>query len=55
MNALTDTEKEGLGLFIDKGCASCHNDIGLGGTMMPFDASKLMTILPRQARDKGLV
>eukprot|EP01046_Picozoa_sp_COSAG06_P090245 COSAG06_NODE_36586_length_445_cov_0.893064_1_plen_89_part_01 len=22
---------------------------------MPFDASKLMTILPRQARDKGLV
>jgi len=40
MNALTAVEKEGLGLFIDKGCASCHNDIGLGGTMMPFDASK---------------
>lgn len=40
MDALSDVEKEGLGLFIDKGCASCHNDIGLGGTMMPFDASK---------------
>ena len=39
-NALTDAEKEGLNIFIDKGCASCHNDIGLGGTMMPFDASK---------------
>ena len=40
MNALTAAEKEGLALFIDKGCATCHNDIGLGGTMMPFDASK---------------
>ena len=40
LNALTDAEKEGLNMFIDKGCASCHNDIGLGGTMMPFDASK---------------
>jgi len=39
-NALTKAEKEGLKVFIDQGCASCHNDIGLGGTMMPFDASK---------------
>ena len=38
--ALTSEEKTGLKVFIDKGCASCHNDIGLGGTMMPFDASK---------------
>jgi cytochrome c peroxidase len=38
--ALTKEEKTGLKVFIDKGCASCHNDIGLGGTMMPFDASK---------------
>jgi cytochrome c peroxidase len=35
-SALTKEEKEGLNLFIDKGCTSCHNDIGLGGTMQPF-------------------
>ncbi len=39
-NALSSKEKEGLKVFIDKGCASCHNDIGLGGTMMPFNAKK---------------
>jgi cytochrome c peroxidase len=40
LEALTKEEKEGMSLFIDKGCAACHNDIGLGGTMQPFDASK---------------
>lgn len=35
-SALTKEEKAGLNLFVDKGCASCHNDIGLGGTMQPF-------------------
>lgn len=30
--ALTDTQKKGLQLFIDKGCASCHNGVNLGGT-----------------------
>lgn len=40
MNALNTDEKEGLKVFIDKGCVSCHNDIGLGGTMMPFNAEK---------------
>jgi cytochrome c peroxidase len=40
MNALNADEKEGLKVFIDKGCVSCHNDIGLGGTMMPFNAKK---------------
>jgi len=39
-NALTKAEKTGLKVFIDKGCAACHNDIGLGGTMQPFDAKK---------------
>ncbi len=38
-NALTKTEKEGLNLFIDKGCASCHNNIGVGGTMQPFEVA----------------
>ncbi len=36
-DALTDTEKEGLQTFIDKGCASCHTGIALGGTMQPFE------------------
>lgn len=40
LNALTDAEKEGLNLFVDKGCVSCHNDIGLGGTMQPFQVAK---------------
>ncbi|WP_300363076.1 cytochrome-c peroxidase [Hydrogenimonas sp.] len=34
--ALTAEEKEGLKIFIDKGCASCHNGVALGGTMQPF-------------------
>jgi cytochrome c peroxidase len=34
--ALDKEEKEGLKLFIDKGCASCHNGVALGGTMQPF-------------------
>lgn len=40
MNALTKEEKDGMATFIDKGCASCHNDIGLGGTMQPFQVAK---------------
>jgi len=32
-NALTKKEKEGLKLFIEKGCASCHNGVAVGGTM----------------------
>jgi cytochrome c peroxidase len=39
-DALSSAEKEGLELFIDKGCASCHNSIGLGGTMQPFEIAK---------------
>jgi len=29
--ALSDVQKEGLQLFMDKGCASCHSGINLGG------------------------
>lgn len=29
--ALTDLQKTGLSLFIDKGCASCHNGVNVGG------------------------
>ena len=35
-DALTDAEKEGLNTFIDKGCATCHTGIALGGKMQPF-------------------
>ena len=29
--ALTDAQKAGLNLFIDKGCASCHSGVNVGG------------------------
>ena len=32
-NALSKAQKVGLKTFIDKGCASCHNGIALGGSM----------------------
>ena len=35
--ALNKEEQEGLNTFIDKGCASCHTGIALGGTMQPFE------------------
>lgn len=36
-NALNSNQKEGLGLFISKGCVACHNGINVGGTMYaPF-------------------
>lgn len=34
--ALSKQEKEGLNLFIEKGCTSCHNGINLGGNMQAF-------------------
>jgi cytochrome c peroxidase len=36
--AFTQAEQKGLKTFIDKGCATCHNDIALGGTMQAFGA-----------------
>jgi len=30
--ALSDVQKVGLDLFVEKGCASCHNGINVGGT-----------------------
>lgn len=36
-SALTKAEKEGLKTFIEVGCASCHNGVGVGGgSMQPF-------------------
>lgn len=34
--ALNKAEKEGLELFLGKGCTACHTGIALGGTMQPF-------------------
>jgi cytochrome c peroxidase len=31
--ALTEKEKEGLKLFMEKGCVSCHNGVAVGGGM----------------------
>jgi cytochrome c peroxidase len=36
--ALSEAEKEGMKTFIDKGCATCHTGIALGGSMQPFPA-----------------
>lgn len=38
-NALTKAEKEGLELFLNKGCTACHTGIALGGTMQPFQVA----------------
>ncbi|ACZ11456.1 cytochrome-c peroxidase [Sulfurospirillum deleyianum] len=38
-NALSKAEKEGLEVFMDKGCAACHNGVALGGTMQPFEVA----------------
>lgn len=36
-SALNDEEKEGLNLFMEKGCAACHNGVNLGGNgYFPF-------------------
>ena len=56
--ALTDAEKEGLNLFIDKGCTSCHTGIALGGTMQAFPAVgkyKYANIGDFKGNEKGLV
>lgn len=36
--ALNAAEQKGLKTFIDKGCATCHNGVALGGTMQAFGA-----------------
>ncbi len=37
--ALTKAEQEGLQVFLDKGCAACHNGVNLGGTMQAFEVA----------------
>ncbi|MBZ8132544.1 cytochrome-c peroxidase [Afifella sp. IM 167] len=53
-NAMTDQQKEGLALFMDKGCATCHSGVNVGGqAYFPFGVVEQpgADILPRA--DKG--
>ena len=38
--ALSKEQKGGLAIFLDKGCATCHSGINLGGSMQPFAVVK---------------
>lgn len=52
--AMTATEKEGFGLFLENGCAACHNGINLGGNgYHPFGLAERpeWSVLPPD--DKG--
>ncbi|MCC9624049.1 cytochrome-c peroxidase [Thalassospira sp. MA62] len=53
-NIMTETEMSGLELFMDKGCATCHNGVNVGGTgYYPFGVIEQpgSEILPPE--DKG--
>ena len=57
-DALSDAEKEGLNVFIDKGCASCHTGIAFGGTMQPFELAgkyKFANVGDFKGNEKGMV
>lgn len=52
--ALTAQETRGLQLFIDKGCAGCHNGVNLGGgDYSPFGVARPPAEAIRPAADKG--
>ena len=39
-DALSADQKEGLKVFVEKGCTGCHTGVGLGGSMQPFPVAK---------------
>ena len=43
LSQLTPEELQGLQSFLDAGCASCHNGVGLGGTLASPAALALLT------------
>jgi cytochrome c peroxidase len=57
LKALNKAEKDGLKVFINKGCTSCHTDIGLGGTMQPFQVHANYSYAKGdfKGNDKGMV
>lgn len=34
--ALSEQEKKGLSIFIDRGCINCHTGVAIGGSLQPF-------------------
>lgn len=57
-NALNDTEKKGLRLFIDKGCSGCHSGVNVGGNgYFPFGVAEKpdAAILPVADRGRAKV
>lgn len=53
-DALNPVQKEGLKLFMDKGCAACHNGINIGGGMYAkFGAVAAPDAKYRPVADKG--
>ncbi|WP_445219840.1 cytochrome-c peroxidase [Bradyrhizobium sp. Pa8] len=53
-NALDDQQKAGLKLFMNKGCASCHNGLNIGGQdYFPFGVIGKPDIKLLPAADKG--
>lgn len=40
LRAMSIEEAQGLEIFINKGCVACHNGVGLGGTLQPFEVMK---------------
>jgi cytochrome c peroxidase len=52
--ALTQNQKEGLALFMDKGCAGCHNGVNVGGGgYYPFGLVEKPADEIRPPGDKG--
>jgi cytochrome c peroxidase len=53
-DALTQDQKDGLKLFLDTGCASCHNGMNVGGGMYAkFGLAQAPDAKYRPAADKG--
>ena len=53
-NALSGMQKQGLALFMDKGCASCHNGVNVGGGMYaPFGVAEIPGANFLPPADKG--
>lgn len=54
VKALSATERTGLRLFMDKGCAACHRGVNVGGTgYFPFGVRELPKADIRPAGDLG--
>jgi cytochrome c peroxidase len=52
--ALSEPEKEGLGLFMGKGCTSCHNGVNVGGAgYFPFGLVAAPDADIRPVEDRG--